>query len=104
MFSILTIPIQVYAEEAFVRAHDEPVPVDEAGGEGVLDHRDGIVQHLPTAEHGPVGQLVLLEDPVQLVQGHHPLGLLGLGVGQHEALVSHAGRVHERSRYSITKN
>lgn len=31
-----------------------------------------------------VGQVVPLEDPVQLAERHHPLGLLGLGLRQHQ--------------------
>ena len=38
--------------------------------------------------------------PVELVEGDDPLGLLALAVCEHEALVAHARRVHQRRRHA----
>ena len=38
--------------------------------------------------------------PVELVERDDPLGLLALRVGEHEALVAHPGRVHQRRRHA----
>ena len=57
------VPVEVDAEETVVGADGDAVAVDEAGGHGVLDHGDGVVEHLAAPEHRLVRQLVLLQDP-----------------------------------------
>lgn len=57
------VPVEVDAEESVVGADGDAVSVDEAGRQGVLDHGDGVVEHLAAPEHRLVRQLVLLQDP-----------------------------------------
>ena len=57
------VAVEVDAEESVVGADGEAVAVDEAGGEGVLDHGHRVVEHLAAPEHRLVRKLVLLQDP-----------------------------------------
>lgn len=57
------VAVEVDAEERLLRADGDAVAVDEAARHGVLDHGDGVVEHLAAPEHRLVRQLVLLQDP-----------------------------------------
>ena len=49
----LTVSLQVYWVESLLCTHNQPILVNQTGGQGVLDHSHLVVHYLLALVHGP---------------------------------------------------